>query len=267
MSRDATVALMAAAARTTLADTAGVEFELRGAKTFGPSTAPVLGNGQFDFALARGSEQIDLGETGGLEPGNERALFLSERVYLQPKGTGGSVLPKGKEWVSANLSGSDAIATNFPSFVLQVEGLDPRLLLSELAGGTLSAVPLGGSIVGGEPVRRYEATVDLARALGSLTGPGAQVLGRAIQTELATSGRSARSGRSTVYLSLDRQGHVVQLLSAPPGAGVGFATMTLCCFGEPVEVSAPALARVVDLSSLTPSGERENAGGGDSDGG
>jgi hypothetical protein len=43
--------------------------------------------------------------------------------------------------------------------------------------------------------------------------------------------------------------------------------MTLCCFGEPVEVSAPAQARVVDLSALTPSGERENNGGGDSDGG
>jgi len=263
------VALTAAAARTTLAGTAGVEFELRGAKTFGPSTAPVLGSGQFDFALARGSEQIDLGETGRLEPGNERALFLAQRVYLQPKGVGGAVLPKGKEWVSATLSGSDTIATNFPSFVLQVEALDPRLLLAELAGGTLSSVPLGGSIVGGEPVRRYRATVDLARALSALTGPGALVLGRAIQTELATPGPGApsRAGQSTIYLSLDTRGHVVQLLSAPPGAGVGLATMTLCCFGEPVEVSAPAQARVVDLSALTPSGERENNGGGDSDGG
>jgi hypothetical protein len=268
-SRDATVALIAAAARTTLADTAGVEFELRGARAFGPSTAPVLGSGQFDFALASGSEQIDLGETGSLEPGNERAVFLSERVYLQPKGVGSSVLPKGKEWVSATLSGSDTIATNFPSFVLQVEGVDPQLLLAELAGGTVAATPIGGSVVGGEPARGYVATVDLARALDALSGPGAEVLGRAIQTELANPGvgASAHAGQSTIVVSVDWQGHVVQMRSAPPGAGVGTATMSLCCFGEPVRVSAPANARVVDLAALAPSGERENNGGGDSDGG
>jgi hypothetical protein len=267
--RDAAVAPVAAAARTTLAGSAVVELELRGATAFGPSTAPVLGSGQFDFASARGSEQIDLGETGRLEPGNERALFLSERVYLQPKGIGSTVLPTGKQWVSATLSGSDAIATNFPSFVLQAEGVDPQLPLAELAGGTIAATPIGGSIVGGEPARGYRATVDLARALSALSGPGAEVLGRAIQTELANlgPGASTGTGQSTIYVSVDEQGHIVQLRSAPPGAGVGTATMTLCCFGEPVEVSAPAQAGVVDLSALTPSGERENNGGGDSDGG
>jgi hypothetical protein len=265
--RTGTVALVRRAARATLAAPAGLEFELEGASAFGPSRAPVLGSGEFDFPSASGAEKIDLGEVGGQEPGNEQALFLSERVYLQPKGMGASVLPAGREWVSATLSGSDAVSTNFPSFVLQVEGVDPQLQLSELAGGAIAAVPAGAESVGGVTARRYEVTVDLARALSALSGAGVTVLGQAIQSELAAPGGSTRPGRTSIAVWIDTSGRVVRMRSAPPGAGVGTATMNLCCFGTPVAVRAPPSTRVVDIAALTPSGERENNGGGDSDGG
>jgi hypothetical protein len=258
----ATVSVVRRAAAATLAAPAGVEFKLEGASAFGPSRAPVLGSGEFDFPSATGVEKIDLGEVGNAEPGNEQALFLSERVYLQPKGLGTSVLPAGREWVSATLTGSDAVSTNFPSFVVQVEGIDPRLPLSELAGGAVAAVPAGAEAVGGVPARRYAVTVDLARALSALNGPGASVLAQAIQSELAAPG----GGQTSIAVWIG-DGRVLQMRSAPPGAGAGTATMTLCCFGEPVTVSAPPSARVVDIAALTPSGERENNGGGDSDGG
>jgi hypothetical protein len=264
--KDANVALIAAAARATLAGTAGVEFELRGASALGGSRAPALGSGQLDFRSASGAIKLDLGESGGAEPGNEQALFLGERVYLQPKGThGGAVLPAGREWVVATLGGSDAVETNFPSFALQAEAIDPQLLLAELAGGALAAAPTPGALVEGAPARGYLVTVDLARALTSLHGPGAAALARAVQSELASPG--ARGGRTTIAVWLDARERVVRLRSAPPGAGVGTATMTLCCFGLPAPASAPPAARVVDLAALTPSGERENNGGGDSDGG
>jgi hypothetical protein len=279
----ATASLVRRAAAATLAAPAGVEFKLEGASAFGPSRAPVLGSGEFDFPSATGVEKIDLGEVGAAEPGNEQALFLSERVYLQPKGVGTSVLPAGKEWVSATLTGSDAVSTNFPSFVLQVEAVDPRLPLSELAGGAVAAAPAGAEPVGGVPAHRYLVTVDLARALSAVSGPGASVLAQAIQSELAAPGGGAASytggqasaprgssadgGGQTSIAVWVGGGRVLQMRSAPPGSGAGTATMTLCCFGEPVAVRAPPSARVVDIAALTPSGERENNGGGDSDGG
>lgn len=277
------VALVRRAARATLAGSVGVEFELRGASAFGPSRAPVLGSGEFDFPAARGSAKIDLGESGKAEPGNEQALFLSERVYLQPKGLGTSVLPSGREWVSADLAGSEAVSTNFPSFALQVEGIDPQLALAELAGGAVAARPVesgaaGSELVGGVPARRYLVTVDLAHALaalsevgglGGLGGTRSGALAQAIQTELASPSGSAPAGPGAAQTAIEAwlgpEGRVAQLRYSSAGAGT--ATMTLCCYGAAVRVAAPPAGRVVDISALTPSGERENNGGGDSDGG
>jgi len=261
-------ALVGRAARLTLAAPAGVELTLQGASAFGGSRAPVLGSGEFDFPTARGVDRIDLGESAGQEPGNEQALFLSGEVYLQPKGLGTTVLPPGKEWMSAGLTGSEAVDTNFPAFTLQVESVDPQLALSELAGGTVAAIALASELVGGLPARRYRATVDLAQALSALSGPDLGALAQAIQTELASPAPAGGgAGQVAIEVWIGAGGRVVQLRGSPPGSGAGTATMTLCCYGTPVQVSAPAPGRVVDIASLTPSGERENNGGGDSDGG
>lgn len=264
------LSVVKAAARSTLAAPAGVEFELRGARAFGSSSsAPVLGSGEFDFPSGTGSEKIDLGEVGHQEPGNERVIFLPARVYLQPKAPSTTVLPKGKEWMSATLAGSETVKTNFPSFVLQVEGVNPQFLLAEISGGAVSATPRGHASIGGMPARAYDVDVDLARALSASDGPSAAVFGEAIQSELAALASGAAEGgqRTSIRVWVDGTGHVLRLKSFPPGAGAGMASMTMCCFGLPVSVAAPPPQRVVDISALTPSGERENNGGGDSDGG
>ena len=262
------VAIVTRAARATLSAPAGVELHLEGASALGPSPAPAHGSGEFDFPAATGSETIDLGEVGRQEHGNEQVVLLASRAYLQPKGVGSSVLPAGKEWVSAPLSGSESVSTNFPSFVLQVEGVNPQFLLTELVNGAISATPAGATTIEGERARRYDVVIDLARALNASSGPTAAAFGQAIQSELASAGgsRSARAGTTSIVAWVGK-GRVLQLRSSPPGAGVGTATMTLCCFGVPVETGTPAAARTVDIASLTPSGERENNGGGDSDGG
>lgn len=257
------------AARNTLASSVGVEFELRGARALGSSSAPVLGSGEFDFPAGTGTEAIDLGEIGRQEPGNEHVIFMPTRVYLQPKARSTTVLPKGKQWVSATLTGSDSVSTNFPSFALQVEAVNPQLLLAEIAGGAVAASPSTGASIGGEQARGYDVTVDLARSLGTYRGPTAPVLGAAIQSELAAlaSGGPAQGQHTSIRAWVDSAGRVTRLQSSPPGAEIGTASMTICCFGVPVEVTHPPAGRVVDITSLTPSGERENNGGGDSDGG
>src|SRR6202035_720814 len=157
-----------------------------------------------------------------------------------------TVLPKGKGWVSATLSGSDSVRTNFPLFVLQVEGVNPQFLLAELAGGAVAAVPVGQEIVNGEHTRAFDVTVSLARALSASTGPMGAVFGQAIQSELTNLGSAqpvATQGPS-IRAWVDDVGHVIQIRTAPPGAVVGTVTMTMCCFGEAVHVAAPSPAQV-----------------------
>jgi hypothetical protein len=245
-----------------------VEFRLDGSQALGSSPAPVLGSGEFDFPSGQGGEAIDLGEAARQERGTEHVIFLPTRVYLQPKSSSTTVLPKGKDWVSATLTGSDSVRTNFPSFVLQAEGVNPQFLLAELAGGAVAAVPVGRETINGERARAFDVTVDLARALSASTGATGAVFGQAIQSELTDSGGAQHAAQGTSFRAwVDGAGRVVQIQTSPPGAGLGTATMTMCCFGEAVNVALPPPDQVVDITSLTPSGERENNGGGDSDGG
>jgi hypothetical protein len=255
------------AVRATLAFPAGAEFRLDGSRAFGSSPAPVLGSGEFDFPSGTGSETIDLGEVGHQEPGTEHVVFLPSQVYLQPKSSTAAVLPKGKAWMSARLTGSESVNTNFPLFALQAEGVNPQLLLAELAWGAVSAAPAGRALINQEPARAYDVAIDLTRALSASTGPAGPVFGQAIQSELAALGSGHGKQGTSIRTWVGVGGRVVQLQAAPPGAGVGTATITMCCFGSPVEVAPPPPSQVVDITALTPSGERENNGGGDSDGG
>jgi len=246
------------AARRTLSLTAHVDFTLQGAQAFGAARAPVFGKGSFDLRAGHGKEIIDLPEAKHQEHGNEHAIILPDRVFLQPKGTR---LPRGKRWVSAAIAGSESVRTNFPGFVSEVEGVNPILALSELAWGTRSARPMGEELIGHAVTERYRLSVDLARVLSALTGPSANALGQAIQDALTGS-------RATILdVWVDRTGRVIEFRTGTQGSGDGEALVRLSSFGANVSVSDPPSSRVIDISALTPSGERENNGGGDSDGG
>jgi hypothetical protein len=259
-----------AAAARTLVLRARVGFRLDRARVFGSTRAPVFGSGVFDFVSGRGREVIDLPEVRHQEPGTEHVIFLPTRVFLQPRASASAVLPRGKTWVSANLTGSDAVATNFPSFVGQVEGVNPLLVLQELAWGATSAVPIAERpSLPGVRAQGYEVSVDLTRALGAAGRAAATVSSLAIQQQLSAlaSGQSGSAAASVpMFAWVDGAGRVVQWRVSLPGAGVGTALVALSLFGVDARVGIPSSARVVDIGSLTPSGERESNGGGDSDG-
>jgi hypothetical protein len=255
-----------AAAARTLTQRALIGWRLEGAQVFGPTRAAVYGQGPFDLKAGRGSETIDLPELAHQEPGTEHAIYLPTKVYLQPRGSGLAVLPHGKQWLSASLVGSEPVHTNFPNFVAQVEGVNPVLPVAELEWGATAAVPLGPGrqIVDHVPATRYLVTVDLGRALAVAAGPRAAVLSQAIQEQLTAAGGTHIF---KVLAWVDRQGRLVQLQGNFPGTGEGTELLAISSFGAPVQVAAPGSARVIDITSLTPSGERENNGGGDTDGG
>jgi hypothetical protein len=255
-----------AAAARTLTERALIGWRLEGAQVFGPTRAAVYGQGPFDLSAGRGSETIDLPELAHQEHGTEHAIFLPTKVYLQPRGSGFAVLPRGKQWLSASLVGSEPVNTNFPSFVAQVEGVNPMLVLAELEWGATASVPLGPGrqIVDHVRAQRFRVTVDLERALAVAGGPLANVVSEAMQEQLSAAGGSSRF---SVLAWVDREGRVVQMQARLPGSGEGIELVALSYFGSPVRVTVPAAARVIDITSLTPSGERENNGGGDTDGG
>ena len=255
-----------AAAARTLRERGYIAWRLEGARVFGPTRAAVYGQGPFDLNAGRGSETIDLPELAHQEHGTEHAIFLPGKVYLQPRGSGFAVLPRGRRWLSASLVGAERVNVNFPNFLAQLEGVNPLLLLAELEWGATGSRPLGPGrqIVDHVPAQRYRITVSLERALAGAGGPFAGVLSQAMQEQLTAAGGSSRF---SVLTWVDRQGRVVQMQAALPGTGEGVELLAISSFGTPVQVRRPTPASVIDIASLTPSGERENNGGGDSDGG
>ncbi|MBV9659904.1 MAG: hypothetical protein JO337_01975 [Acidimicrobiales bacterium] len=244
------------AASHTLATTSGVSVQLESASVFGATPKPVGGAGAFDFTSSKGN--LELNQPSG----PERIIFLAQSVFVaQPNS--GALLPAGKVWISAGLT-ENSLATNFPQFVTQVESLNPGLTLSELVWGAVSAAPAATS--GAPAANTYAVEVDLARAQARTAGPSADAFRRAIGYQLTEMSGATAPNHITVYVSVDNRERVVALRSSPAGTGVGTVTLQLSRFGLPVQVSQPGRAQVADISSLAPGGERENAGGGDSDG-
>ncbi|GAC1485643.1 MAG: hypothetical protein NVS1B9_03920 [Solirubrobacteraceae bacterium] len=243
----------------------GFDLRLVGAQVLGARGAPASGSGDFDFPAATGTASIDLPEHKGTERGTEHIVYQPGQVFVQPRAANAAVIPKGKTWVSATLTGKDSVRTNFPQFTLQIEAINPQLALDELAWGAVRATPLGPQKLDGIATQQFDVTVDLARALVAARGLAAPAFSGAIQSELAALG--SRGSSMTIRTWVDDTGVVAKLRVSPPGAGVGTATMSLCCFDQHVRVRVPPAAQVVDVAALTPTGERENNGGGDSDGG
>jgi hypothetical protein len=244
-------------------ETAAVSLQLAAARVFGAAPRPVTGTGAFDFPEESGRDQLQ--QPGG----TETVLFLPASVFVRQPAAATSALPPGKVWISAGLTEYPVLSTNFPQFVLQVEGVNPSFLLGEVAWGAASAAPLGSRLVGTTKTEGYLVQVDLSSAASNAAGPAAASFSRAIGYELQAEGESAQNGANasqTIRVWVDTAGRVVQLQASPPGSGVGTTTVTITSFGVPVHVSEPPKRRIVDIAKLTPGGERENNGGGDSDG-
>ena len=244
-----------AAARLTLSTSSALSIRLESATVFGTAPKPVEGTGGFDFAASQGN--LELNQPSG----RERIIFLPISVFVaQPNQN--QLLPAGKAWISAGLT-EQSLATNFPQFVTQVESLNPALVLSEVVWGGVSAAPVS---VPGQGTRGYAVQVDLVKAQAGAGGPSGEAFRRAIGYQLTEMSGATVPTQITVYVGVDAASRVATIEDTPAGAGVGTVAMTLTQFGLPVRVNPPSRAVVADISSLAPGGERENAGGGDSDG-
>jgi len=259
------LAAVKAAAAGTQSQTAQVAMRLAATTVFGVASQPITGTGSFDFRAGRGSETLN--EPSGVESVIFEPASLFVRQPPTAAGAGTSGLPRGKSWISAGLTESPSLGTNFPQFVVQAEGTNPVFLLDLVAWGAVSAAPIGR--VAGAPAsaRGFVVDVDLARAQTAATGPSGPALARAIGYEIGSLATGASTSAKSFVVRVWVDGSkVVELAGSPPGSGVGVTTMSLSSFGTSVHVDPPPSSKVADIVSLSPGGERENRGGGDSDG-
>jgi hypothetical protein len=255
-------AVRSASART-LGTRVSASIDLEATQVFGAGQPDVTGTGTFD--LAREEAQVEVRQPSGVET----VLFFPTMVFVrQPASSVGAALPPGKVWISTDLVQPETVSTNFPQFVLQVEDVNPALALAEMAWGATAAAPLGSQTVTGLPTHGYLVTVDLNAAASRTSGPAATALSKALQDEESASGSGPGTAAppAQIRVWIGSAGQVVQIQSSPPGSGVGTTLFKLSPYRPQIALTVPNLAQVVDIASLTPLGERENNGRGDSDG-
>jgi len=257
------LATVRSAATRTLGTRVSASIVLEATQVFGAGQPDVTGTGTFD--LSASEAQVEVRQPSGIET----VLFFPSMVYVrQPASSVGAALPPGKVWISTDLVHPETVSTNFPQFVLQVEDVNPALVLAEMAWGATSAAPLGPQTVAGVPTHGYLVTVDLAAAATGTSGRGAAALSTALRDEESASGAGPGTVAppNQVRVWVGPAGQVVQVQSSPAGSGVGTTVFKLAPYQPRIALTAPNLAQVVDIASLTPLGERENNGRGDPDG-
>jgi hypothetical protein len=234
------------AARHSLSFPVIANLTLTGADAFGTAPTELHGKGVFSAGLA--FERVDL--PGPLDknkrPPRDYLVVMPAKIYLEPAAH--AALPSGKSWVTVPLPAHGAASEDVGHFVMQVEGLNPRLLLKEIVWGATKAAKTGSTIVNHVPLVGYRVTVDLRHALAAASGPADAAERIAIEQQLAALG----SGRSVVQVAIqvDGAGFVDRLRTTVPGARLGSIAMDLTGYGATFRPTFPPAAQIVSLATL-----------------
>ena len=205
---------------TSLSHAFNARVKLTGAEALGAKPkGELLGAGTFDVGRGLGYERVDL--PGPLDqakrPPRDYLVFLRDKIFLAPAAQ--SALPEGKSVISVPLTGAGAAAAGANRFVAQAMGLNPVLLLDEIAAGGTAATKTGSELVQHVHFTDYRVTVNLRRALSRVHGPFARAERIAIRQQLAALG----PGRAVVEIDVrtDSAGFVRGLDTTIPGAKLG----------------------------------------------
>jgi hypothetical protein len=258
------LAAVRAAAGSASQGAATFSMALTRATVFGAHPSSATASGTFDYSTQQGT--VAIAAAGSASP--QLVVFTPQVVYLNPASAQGSQLG-GRPWKAVRFSDSSTLTKNLPDFVSQVESLNPALTLGELVWGSTAASLSGPDAVDGQPATRYEVMVQPAQALVNAPG-GEPGLAQALESQVSALARSAPAGPAFATFParawLSESGRLLRAELSPPGAGTGTMVLTIGAPIAALSFQPPAADQVVDLSSLIPSGERENQNGGDSDG-
>jgi hypothetical protein len=236
------------AAANTLALTAQSTLTLTGARVLG-ETSTIVGRGEFSFPKGLGYQALQVPARGRRASGTAYLVFLPTRLWIRPASS--AALPEGDLWVSTRLTGPRATGSTTPSLAFVVEGMNPQLLLEEIATGAIAAASSGHRVVDHVPYTEYDVSVDLARAVDSTSKSGA--LRIAMQQQLAAL-RAVRGpgagSRIRIVARVDGSERLAQLQFSLPGSKLGKVQIELWKFGSAIPLSLPLSSQTVDIASL-----------------
>jgi hypothetical protein len=222
------------------------EIALARPRLFAPPIVVQGGRAAYDLRTGLGYEFLQL----TLRKHSYETLFCDlepATFLLAPSPAPAGVLPAGKAWVSAPLSGS---AAN-PVLAAQAEGLAPVLLLDEVAWAARAASSAGTKVVEDVPMAEYRVSVNLTTALSKARRARRQAIAAAIEQEL----RARPSGRVSILVWVSGPGYVGKIESEVPGSGLGTASFLFLSFIKPYTGTGPPTSQIVPLASLERPGQ------------
>lgn len=206
---------------------------------FDPSIRIVGGRAAFNLEARLGYAFLDLKRQGG----GSQTLWLDltpTRVLVDPEPPPAGLPPGGNIWISARLSGADALAG-------QAEGLSAELPLEEIEWGVESATHVGSSVVGHLPMDEYRVTVDLRKARAAAERAHLAALAAAIRSEL----RASSSPRLSLRVWVNGPGYVGRIDEIIPGSRLGTVSLVFTNFRLRYTGTLPPSSQTLPLSGLS----------------
>jgi hypothetical protein len=222
-----------------------VRYQIRftGSHLFPPALGVTGARGAYDFRTANNYAFINLRTRGG---GSENVFVDSSPTgqAVAPSPAPAGLLPAGKAWIFAPVTGRQADAT----LTAQVQGLAPLLAVDEIKWGTRSATSLGTRPVGHVPMAEYRVTVDLAKAYAAATKHGDAAVAAAIKHEL----HASPSGRLNIDIWVNGPGYIAQIFERVPDSGLGATSLSFLSYSQRYDGVFPSASQTVSLASLRP---------------
>jgi len=211
-------------------------------RLFDPSVRVVGGRAAYNLDSRVGFEFLNLQKRGGAS----QVLWLDltpTTLLVDPAPPPEGLLPSGKVWISAPLSGAGALAS-------QAEGLAAELPLEEIAWGAVAATHVGSAVSGHLPTDEYRVTVDLRKARAAAERARRPALAAAIRNELRANG----SPRLALRVWVNGPGYVSRIDGVIPGAKLGTVSLVFTNFRLRYTGTLPPSSQTVPLASLSPGG-------------
>jgi hypothetical protein len=237
------------AATNTLSLTTQSTLALTGARLFGGTPGTIIGRAQYSFPKGLGYAALQVPALGRRASGPAYLVFLPRQLWSKPVVS--RTLPQGRLWITAAFTGASSSGSTTPSVALALEGLNPQLLLEEIATGAVAASSSGHGVTNHVPFTEYVVSVDLARSLAAPATTGA--LRAAMQQELSAlrAGRGANAGsRVRIVARVDGAGRIAELQASLPGSQLGTVRIALRTFGSTIPLSLPLPSETVDIAAL-----------------
>jgi hypothetical protein len=206
---------------------------------FDPSIRIVGGRAAFNLEARVGYAFLDLQRRSG----GPQTLWIDltpATVLVDPEPAPAGLPPGGNIWISARLSGADALAG-------QAEGLSPELPLDEIVWGAVAATHVGSHVVGHSPMDEYRVAVDLRKARAAAERAHRTALAAAIRSELGASS----SARLSLRVWVNGPGFVGRIDEVIPGARLGTVSLVFTNFRLRYTGSLPPSSKTLPLSGLS----------------